>query len=171
MRRLNNFQGTADIIEYVIWPRSLIGWVVAFFLMLCGLLLFSEIYNFFIDYSKIHAWRSVQGHIISMKLDKSKRKVNLNYEYKIDGTEYVGDKIGVARMRWHDVSQRKISDLEHIFNDSKPITVKYNPDNNMDSVYAFDSDDIILIAFIALPPIVLFCSFLFVLAGKLRSHW
>jgi len=164
--QLNSTRSAADIIEFAIWPTPLAGWVMAF-LALGACFFLNEILGFYSDYLKIHKWESASGHITNIELDESGKRVHVIYKYKINNIEYTGDRISLIKLHWCDVSPREISNFKNIMNNSQPITIKYNPKNNIDSVYAFDSGDIIITTLIIIFPISMIGLFLFVCIRKL----
>jgi len=123
--------------------------------------------GFYWDYFRIHKWESASGYITNIELDESRKKIHMTYKYKINNIEHTGDKISLVQLRWCDVNPREISSFENIMNNSQPITIKYDPKNNIDSVYAFDSGGIISTTLIIISPISMIGLFLFACIRKL----
>ena len=161
---------TASTLEGIIWPRSLAGWLVIILLALSTLLLLSEAYKFSINYYKIYKWENAYGNLINLELSEDKKRVRLSYLYKIDGTEFLGNKISVYKTEWCDATDREIYRFNDIIKNSKKIIIKYNPYNKIDSVYAFDSGDMKIILFVIFPPLSFVLSFLLVVFMKIRSY-
>jgi hypothetical protein len=126
----------------------------------------SQVYEFFVDYSYIYKWETTQGRLINVELTNNKKSAHLTYIYKINNNEFLGDKTGVARHKWYDVNNKKISKLRGIIENLDPINVKYNPKNTADSVYDFDSDDVFIVIFSMLPLATLIILFLLVFITK-----
>ena len=140
-----------EIVESLIWPNSLIGWLTAALLSLGSLFLYAEFGKFLNDYVQISNWEMTQGYIITESLD--------------------GNKIGVSRREWHDVSGKQASNFKHIYENSIPISIKYNPNRKTDAVYDFNSDDVFFGIISILPPTILFILFATVFIKKIKRRF
>ena len=160
---------TIDVIENAMWPRSLVGWLAVVLMMMAAYLMLSESYRFFINYFRIYEWENVQGFLIDAEFNENRKKIHLTYSYEINGVKYIGDRIGVTQGKWHDVNNRHIFRFEDIMKHSQPIMIKYNPENKEDSVYAFNSNEIVFVIIMMLLPIALLSMFLSVLIVKIRN--
>ena len=158
----------ADIIELAIFPPSLLrGWFNISFLLICSYLIITESCNFLFGYINIYEWKDAQGYITDIRLDDSKTRVHLTYKYKVNHKEYTGDKISVHQLTWHDMSPREISNLKRNMNNSQPIIIRYDPKNNIHSVYAYDSSQIGIPVFLTFLSIIILGMILLTIARKL----
>ena len=158
-----------EIVESLIWPNSLIGWLTAALLSLGSLFLYAEFGKFLNDYVQISNWEMTQGYIITESLDGN--KISIEYKYKIGGDDFIGNKIGVSRREWHDVSGKQASNFKHIYENSIPISIKYNPNRKTDAVYDFNSDDVFFGIISILPPTILFILFATVFIKKIKRRF
>ena len=159
---------TIDVIENAMWPRSLVGWLAVILAMIISCFVFSESHKFFINYFKIYKWKNAEGFLIDIELNESRKKIHLTYRYEVAGVKFVGDRIGVTQLKRHDVNNRQIFYFENILKNTQPIVIKYNPENKEDSVYAFDTNHIVLVVILTIFPFGIFLVlFLFILINKI----
>ena len=156
----------SDVIEYALWPESFAGWIGVSIFAVLMYFMAAEMLGFYDDFFKIHSWEIAQGNITDIQLNESGKKVHVTYKYKTDHIEYTGDKIGVGKLTWRDAGPREISNFRKIMDDSQPITIKYNPENHENSVYPYDSGDIIIVIFLSALQATLAGMFLFVCIRK-----
>jgi len=168
MQQIKNNLTIPDIIELAIFPPSLLrGWFIVPFLLICSYFILVESCGFFFDYMNIYEWKDTQGYITDIKLDESKTMVCLTYKYKVNDKEYVGNKIGIQQSTWYNIGPREIYNLQRNMNNSWPIIIRYNPKNNIDSVYACNSNQIIVPIFMAFLSMLILSMILLTVARKL----
>ena len=155
------------IVEDGVWPKSIAGWITAILLGIGSLFVISESIDFSCNFIKIYKWKEVDGKLKNMKIENG--KIHIIYTYKINGIEFMGDKVGVMQKKWHDVNNKQFSDFRNIIQKSEYVVIKVDPKNNDNSVYAFNSKDIIYVIFISFFPLMLFLLFFLVFVSKLMS--
>jgi ATP-dependent Zn protease len=154
------------IIEDCVWPKSIVGWITAILLGIGSLFVISESIDFSCNFIKIYKWKEVDGKLKSMKIKEG--KIHMIYAYKINEIEFTGDKVGIAQRKWHDVNDRQISDFKNIIQKSNYVVIKVDPKNNDNSVYAFNSKDIIYAIVVSFAPLMLFFFFFYCFCFKIN---